>query len=53
MPNELYACDYRDDLDAIGADGCFAVPDGPGLGVAYDWAAIERATTSLHEVILD
>jgi len=39
----VYADDYSDQLDCIGADGCVGVPDGPGLGVAYDWAAIERA----------
>lgn len=31
----VYACDYSDDLDAVGSDGCFPVPDGPGLGVTY------------------
>jgi glucarate dehydratase len=28
-------------------DGCFAVPNGPGLGVAPDFAKIERYQTSL------
>ena len=33
----VYTCGYSDQLDCIGADGCVAVPDGPGLGVTYDW----------------
>lgn len=41
----VFACDYTEELDAVGADGCFPVPSGPGLGVAYDWDRI-RATTS-------
>lgn len=41
----IYADGYRDALDAVDADGCVAVPDGPGLGVTYDWDFIAR-----HEV---
>ncbi|HYZ01545.1 MAG TPA: enolase C-terminal domain-like protein [Candidatus Binatia bacterium] len=33
----LFAGDYRDGLDAVDQDGCVPVPQGPGLGVAYDW----------------
>jgi L-alanine-DL-glutamate epimerase-like enolase superfamily enzyme len=43
-----YACGYSDELDAVGSDGCFAVPDGPGLGVIYDWDFIERNQTRVH-----
>lgn len=32
----IYACDYGDQIDNVGADGCVPVPDGPGLGVTYD-----------------
>jgi L-alanine-DL-glutamate epimerase-like enolase superfamily enzyme len=32
---------YTDALEAIGDDGSFPVPEGPGLGVAYDWDYIE------------
>ena len=28
---------YRDGLDAIDKNGCVDVPEGPGLGVEYDW----------------
>jgi L-alanine-DL-glutamate epimerase-like enolase superfamily enzyme len=45
----VYACDYGDDLEDVGPDGCFAVPDGAGLGVVYDWDFIKRHRTRLHE----
>ena len=41
-----YADGYSDKLDAVGADGCFQVPDGPGLGVTYDWDFIRANTVS-------
>lgn len=44
----VYACGYSDELDAVGEDGCFPVPDGPGLGVTYDWDFIDRNRTRLH-----
>jgi L-alanine-DL-glutamate epimerase-like enolase superfamily enzyme len=44
----VYACDYSDSLEAVGADGCFPVPEGPGLGVAYDWDYISAHTTAVH-----
>src|SRR5262249_31379893 len=40
MPNIVppaYACDYSDQPEDVGEDGCVPVPEGPGLGVAYDW----------------
>ena len=40
--NSIYASDYSDTLDAVGADGCFAVPEGPGLGVQYDWDFVKK-----------
>ena len=43
----VYACGYSDMLDCIGPDGCVPVPDGPGLGVSYDWDFIERNRTAL------
>ena len=33
----VYADGYVAGLGAVGADGCVPVPEGPGLGVAYDW----------------
>jgi hypothetical protein len=43
---QVFACDYRDELEAVGADGCFPVPTGPGLGVTYDWDRVRQATLS-------
>jgi hypothetical protein len=45
----VYASDYSDDLEAVGKDGCFPVPGGPGLGVQYDWDFIVRNRTNYHE----
>jgi L-alanine-DL-glutamate epimerase-like enolase superfamily enzyme len=33
--------DYTDRLETVDDDGAFTVPDGPGLGVGYDWDYIE------------
>ena len=43
-----YAPGYSDDLDAVDAEGCVPVPDGPGLGVTLleDWLA-PRVTATL------
>jgi L-alanine-DL-glutamate epimerase-like enolase superfamily enzyme len=43
---QVYASDYSDQLDCVGADGCVPVPAGPGLGVAYDWEFIARNETA-------
>ena len=45
-----YACDYSDRLEAIGPDGCLPVPEGPGLGVQYNWDLIKKKTIR-HEVV--
>jgi L-alanine-DL-glutamate epimerase-like enolase superfamily enzyme len=45
----VFGSGYSDDLEAVGADGCFPVPDGPGLGVEYDWDYIKRNRTALYE----
>lgn len=44
----VYKCGYSDELDGVGTDGCFSVPDGPGLGVDYDWDFIDRNHTRVH-----
>lgn len=44
MPNmtpPVYACSYSDQPGNLPSDGCVPVPDGPGLGVQYDWDYIE------------
>ena len=43
-----YMCGYSDEVDSVGVDGCFPVPDAPGLGVTYDWAFINRNSTNVH-----
>jgi L-alanine-DL-glutamate epimerase-like enolase superfamily enzyme len=45
MPNTVppvYICGYSDQPETLGEDGAVPVPDGPGLGVSYDWGFIER-----------
>ena len=44
----VYLDGYTDSVEALDADGTVPVPDGPGLGVTYDWDYIEsHATQSL------
>jgi L-alanine-DL-glutamate epimerase-like enolase superfamily enzyme len=38
----VYKCGYRDSLNAIDESGCVHVPEGPGLGVEYDWGYITK-----------
>jgi L-alanine-DL-glutamate epimerase-like enolase superfamily enzyme len=45
---DCYTCGYSDRLEAVGADGCFPVPTGPGLGVTIDWDWIGRHTIEHH-----
>tara|TARA_R100000750_G_scaffold32685_1_gene20921 strand:- start:833 stop:1309 length:477 start_codon:yes stop_codon:yes gene_type:complete len=42
----LYVCDYSDALESVGSDGCYPVPKGLGLGVAYDHIRIKGSTLS-------
>jgi L-alanine-DL-glutamate epimerase-like enolase superfamily enzyme len=45
MPNvvpPVYTCGYSDQPEALAPDGTVPVPDGPGLGVDYDWEFIIR-----------
>ncbi|MGC1439724.1 MAG: enolase C-terminal domain-like protein [Burkholderiaceae bacterium] len=46
MPNgwslPVYTCGYSDDIDCIDKDGTVGVPQGPGLGVSYDWEHVKR-----------
>jgi len=45
----VYDGDYEEGLDAIDDDGTVPVPDGPGLGVEYDWDFIyDNCTGSVH-----
>ena len=49
----IYACGYEDQMSAIGEDGCVAVPEGPGLGVCYDWDYISDNELNVFEVTPD
>jgi hypothetical protein len=44
----IYAPDYLEDARAVGTDGCVGVPEGPGLGVDYDWELIVANATRTH-----
>ena len=47
----FYQGGYSDELDCIDTDGHVEVPDLPGMGVAYDWAAIEK--TAIATVVVE
>ena len=42
---QVYKDGYRDGIDAIDERGCVDVPEGPGLGVEYDWDFITKHRT--------
>ncbi len=44
----VYKDDYRDELDAADENGNFPVPQGPGLGVEYDWDLIAKWRTAIE-----
>jgi L-alanine-DL-glutamate epimerase-like enolase superfamily enzyme len=44
----VYGCGYSDQIDAVAPNGTVPVPQGPGLGVTYDWDAIAALRTDLH-----
>ena len=44
-PVAVYADGYRDAIDAVDENGCVDVPEGPGLGVTYDWDYMEKHRT--------
>ncbi|NKB69781.1 MAG: mandelate racemase [Candidatus Latescibacteria bacterium] len=52
MVPPVYTCGYSDQPEDLGADGCVPVPDGPGLGVVYDWDFIAAHRTD-HRIFED
>ncbi len=51
MPNvvpPVYTCGYSDQPQDLGKDGCFPVPQNPGLGVSYDWEFIRKNQTTVQ-----
>jgi len=48
----VYANDYDgDQLDAIDSDGNVSVPEGPGLGVVYDYEKI--GVNAVSKIVID
>lgn len=45
----VYTCGYSDQAEGLAADGTVPVPDGPGLGVSYDWDYIKKNRTNFVE----
>lgn len=43
----VYTCGYSDQPEGLAIDGTVPVPDGPGLGVSYDWQYIDKNRTHL------
>lgn len=43
---DIYGDGYEDGLDAIDSDGNVTVPAGPGMGIEWNWEAIDRMTTA-------
>ena len=41
----VYLCGYSDQAEDLLPDGTVPVPDGPGLGVEYDWDYIKKHKT--------
>jgi L-alanine-DL-glutamate epimerase-like enolase superfamily enzyme len=51
MPNlvpPVYACGYSDQADAIDENGTVPVPNGPGLGITYDWDFLLKHKIAYH-----
>ena len=44
----IYACGYSDSLGSVNERGAVTVPDGPGLGVVYDWDKIKSMEVARH-----
>ncbi|PZN92493.1 MAG: mandelate racemase [Hyphomicrobiales bacterium] len=44
----VFTCGYSEQMADVGPDGCYAVPDGPGLGVQHDWDFIARNRIATH-----
>ncbi len=47
---DIYGDGYEDGLEAVDAEGMVDVPEGPGMGVEWDYDAIKRMTTGTKVV---
>ncbi|RLT42710.1 MAG: mandelate racemase [Chloroflexi bacterium] len=52
MVPPVYTNGYSDQPEDLAPDGTVPVPDGPGLGVEYDWDFIKANRTALHTFTL-
>jgi L-alanine-DL-glutamate epimerase-like enolase superfamily enzyme len=51
MPNlvpPVYCCGYSDQMESVDRAGTVPVPNGPGLGVDYDWDFIAKNQIATH-----
>ena len=48
----VFGSGYSDALEDIGDDGCMPVPDGPGIGVEYDWDYINANRIAFQQFTL-
>ena len=48
---DIYGDDYAEGLEAIDSDGMVSVPEGPGMGISWDWKAVEKHAvgTNMYE----
>jgi L-alanine-DL-glutamate epimerase-like enolase superfamily enzyme len=46
----IYGPGYVENASAVGSDGCVGIPEGPGLGVEYDWEFIMGHRLNTHIV---
>lgn len=44
LTSDIFLEGYEDGLEAVDADGNVDVPDGPGMGVEWNWDAINKMT---------
>ena len=46
FPSDIMLYGYKDGLEEIDLDVMVNVPEGPGMGVEWDWNAIEKMSTA-------
>ncbi len=47
---DIFGDNYADGLEAVDKEGMVSVPEGPGMGVEWNWEAIKRMTTATKVV---
>ena len=46
LTSDLFLDGYKDGLEEIDSDGMVDVPEGPGMGVEWNWDVIEKLSTA-------